>query len=229
MAAKKASPKAAKNRAGAEGQNAAAPAFPYTTQPQALKRLLAEIPKRPKPPKMTMATLKAWGVSSNNNANSAIRVLKRLGLLHESGQPTDHYAEFMKSGSGSAVLGRLIRDLYRVLFENSLAPQSVATEELKTLFNIHSGGGDEAMRLQIQTFKILSEFATFADSGVSGSLIDTAKAGGTGAQISSGTPHIPAVQIDLHIHLPENKSTREYEAIIQDIAKYIYGREIERT
>jgi Family of unknown function (DUF5343) len=229
MAAKKVSPKAAKKRAGAESQNAAAPAFPYTTEPQALKRLLAEIPKRPKPPKMSMETLKAWGVSSNNNANTAIRVLKKLGLLHESGQPTDHYAEFMKSGSGSAVLGQLIRDLYRVLFENSLAPQSATTEELKTLFNIHSGGGDDAMRLQIQTFKILSEFATFTDSAAPGTLLDTTKAGGAGVQISPGTLRIPPVQIDLHIHLPENKSTREYEAIIQDIAKYIYGREIERT
>ena len=38
---------------------------------------------------------------------------------------------------------------------------------------------------------------------------------------------LPPMQIDLHIHLPENKTTRDYEAIIQDIAKYIYGRQID--
>ncbi len=228
MAATKVSKKAAK-RASSDGPDSGTPAFPYTTEPQALKRLLAEIPKRPKPPKMSMETLKAWGVSNNNNANTAIRVLKKLGLLQESGQPTDHYAEFMRPVAGSAILGQRIREVYRALFESSLAPQSAPTDELKTLFNIHSGGGDDAMRLQIQTFRILAEFATFTDSATSGKLPDTASASNAGVSGSQGALRVPPVQIDLHIHLPENKSTREYEAIIQDIAKYIYGREIERT
>jgi hypothetical protein len=33
------------------------PKFPYTTEPKSLRRLLAEIPKRPKPPKVSMDTL----------------------------------------------------------------------------------------------------------------------------------------------------------------------------
>ena len=122
-----------------------------------------------------------------------------------------------------------MRETYRVLFENSLSPQTAPTDELKTLFNIHSGGGDDAMRLQIQTFKILAEFATFTDMPVSGTPSDQANPIGVNLTGKPGTPRIPPVQVDLHIHLPENKSTREYEAIIQDIAKYIYGREIERT
>jgi hypothetical protein len=229
MAAKTVASKAAKKRVAVENQDTGTPAFPYTTEPKALKRLLAEIPKRPKPPKMTMETLKGWKVSSNNNANTVIRVLKKIGLLHESGQPTDHYAAFMTPGTGSTVLGQRLRESYRVLFENSLSPQTAPTEELKTLFNIHSGGGEEAMRLQIQTFKILAEFSTFTDAPTSGTPSDAANSGGVNPNSRPGTPRIPAVQIDLHIHLPENKSTREYEAIIQDIAKYIYGREIERA
>ena len=30
-------------------------------------------------------------------------------------------------------------------------------DELKKLFHIHSGGGEDTMRLQVQTFKALSE------------------------------------------------------------------------
>jgi hypothetical protein len=154
-------------------------------------------------------------------------VLKKIGLLQESGQPTEYYAAYMTSGTGPAVLGQRLRDTYRVLFENSLAPQSASTEELKNLFNIHSGGGDEAMRLQIQTFKTLAEFATFADVPASGT--PSGELGTAGVNPNGKPSRMPPVQIDLHIHLPENKTTREYEAIIQDIAKYIYGREIERT
>jgi hypothetical protein len=36
------------------------------------------------------------------------------------------------------------------------------------------------------------------------------------------------VHIDLHIHLPENKSRRDYEAIIEDIGRYIYGKNLTR-
>src|SRR5258705_11649783 len=96
------------------------PKFPYTTEPKALRRLLAEIPKPPKPPTINMDTLKAWNVSKNNNARTAINVLKKLGLVGATSEPTSAYAEFMKTGVGPTVLAGRIREVYRVLFENSL-------------------------------------------------------------------------------------------------------------
>ena len=64
------------------------PKFPYTTEPKALRRLLAEIPKRPKPPKVTRDTLKAWDVSNSHNSSTVINVLKKIGLLGATGEPT---------------------------------------------------------------------------------------------------------------------------------------------
>lgn len=62
------------------GSDAGQPKFPYTPQPKALRRLLAEIPKRPKPPRLSLSTLKAWDVLKTNDA-SPINVLKKIGLL----------------------------------------------------------------------------------------------------------------------------------------------------
>jgi hypothetical protein len=206
------------------------PKFPYTTDPPSLRRLLTEIPKRPKPPKITMETLKAWNVSKNNNARTAVTVLKKLGFLGSAGEPTEIYVEFMKTGIGPGILAQRIRDVYRVLFENSHAPQNESNEELKKLFNIHSGGGTDAMRLQVQTFKILAEYANFGILGATSGSKDHDVAGSApGLSPGAGEHRLPPVQVDLHIHLPENKTTREYEAIIQDIAKYIYGREVEKA
>jgi hypothetical protein len=204
------------------------PKFPYTTEPKALRRLLTEIPKKPKPPKMTFDTLKSWNVSNNSNSRTAIRVLKKLGLLNESGEPTDFYVEFMKPGTGPGVLAERIKNVYRELFQNSLAPHRDTDEALKNLFNIHSGGGEDAMRLQIQTFKALSEYANF-DSNSSASDKGTGSGNAASSGAGGGAPSLPPVQIDLHIHLPENKATRDYEAIIQDIARYIYGRDIDKS
>ena len=135
----------------------------------------------------------------------------------------------MKTGSGPPVLGERIRDVYRILFENSHAPQSEPDDELKKLFHIHSGGGDDAMRYQIQTFKALSEYASFGP--VSGGAAPAAAATGAGAAVVGvhGGHTLPPIQVDLHIHLPENKTSRDYEAIIQDIAKYIYGRAVDKV
>jgi len=201
------------------------PIFPYTTEPKALRRLLAEIPKRPKPPKLDMPKLKAWDVSKNNNARTAINVLKKIGLISEGGVPTENYIEFMKTGTGPGVLANRLREVYRPLFEATHAPQSESDDELKKLFNIHTGGSEDLMRLQVQTFKALAEHANFTDNPT----LDGKPAAGATPPSSSrlGGGLLPPIQIDLHIHLPENKTTRDYEAIIQDIAKYIYGRQID--
>jgi hypothetical protein len=211
-------------------QDTGEPKFPYTTEPNALRRLLGEIPKRPKPPKVTLDTLKGWNVSKNNNARTAINVLKKLGFLGTGGEPTELYVEYMKTGIGPGVLAQRVRDVYRVLFENSHAPQNEPTDELKKLFNIHSGGGEDVMRLQLQTFKILAEHANFG-TDVAGVVAKEAGGAGPGLGVTSGQgeQRLPPVQVDLHIHLPENKTTREYEAIIQDIARYIYGRDIDKA
>lgn len=204
------------------------PKFPYTTEPKALRRLLTEIPKRPKPPKVTLDTLKAWNVSSNNNARTAINVLKRIGFLGPSGDPMAAYIEFMKKDSGATVLAERVKDVYRVLFDNSFAPQNDTDEDLRNLFNIHSGGGEDAMRLQVQTFKALCEYANFSTAAGTPTKPDLGRLGAAQATGNS-PPGLPPVQVDLHIHLPENKTTRDYEAIIQDIARYIYGRNIDKT
>jgi Family of unknown function (DUF5343) len=206
------------------------PKFPYTTEPKTLRRLLTEIPKRPKPPKVTMDTLKAWNVSNNNNARTAINVLKKIGLLGQGGEPTSIYAEFMKKDTGPPVLAERIKDVYKVLFDNSLAPQNDTDEDLKNLFNIHSGGGEDAMRLQVQTFKALSEYAKFDATPATLAKGDGSRVGANLASTGGdGALGLPPIQVDLHIHLPENKTTRDYEAIIQDIVRYIYGRDIDKA
>jgi Family of unknown function (DUF5343) len=200
------------------------PRFPYTTTPAALRRLLKEIPGRPRPGKLTLDTLKTWKVTSSNDA-TPLAVLKKLGLLGPGGEPLQPYVEYMQPPPvGPRALGARVKEQYRSLFETSHEPHK-NTSELKTFFNIHGGGSERAIDLQIQTFKALSEFADFAggtEVGAAGSGLDTTGTGSLGG--GGGAGIFPPVKIDLHIHLPENKTARDYEAIIQDIAKYIYGR-----
>jgi hypothetical protein len=96
---------------------------------------------------------------------------------------------------------------------------------LRKFFNIHSGGAEATIELQVQTFKALCEHADFTANSSDGKATGSpGRSESLGVNGGDGVPPLPPIKVDLHIHLPENKTTRDYEAIIQDIAKYIYGR-----
>lgn len=208
------------------------PKFPWTKAPPVLRKVLTAIPQKPKPDRLASSTVVSWGAASSpdGTASGAVGVLKKIGLIDQGGSPTALYTQFMAPGVGPAALGVRLREVYQPLFNASHDPARESDANLRNLFNVHSGGSDEVMRLQIHTFKALADHATF-DGGGSPVGGKTGAAGPSGAITVAGpeSSTLPPIRVDLHIHLPENKSTRDYEAIIQDIAKYIYGRDIERN
>lgn len=201
-----------------------APKFPYTNKPGSLRRFLKEIPKKPRPNKFDSGLLKSWGFTDSNDY-SLLRVAKAIGLLNDSNEPTETYVAFMRMGDGAKALTPKIRAVYAPLFQASHTPFNENTETLKNLFNIHSGGGEKTLELQIQTFKALCDHADFIAPNLTASTtapIDPANSQEelSGAGMNSG----PQININLHIHLPEHKTSRDYEAIIEDIGRYIFGR-----
>lgn len=223
MATKKRLSGNSKNVATAQTQ----PKFPYTTKPASLRRLLKEIPKKPRPPRFDKSLLKSWGFTDANDY-SMLRVLKAVNLLNDKNEPTELYGRFMSLDGGAVLLGPEIKRVYAPMFQASHTPYTESADKLKNLFNIHSGGGERSFDQQIQTFKALCENASFEQvtsaSGVPGVLVDrTATKGLPGAGHSAP----PVININLHIHLPENKTRRDYEDIIEDIGRHIFGRTTE--
>lgn len=196
------------------------PKFPYTKTPGSLRRLLQEIPTKPKPPKFNKDTLQAWGYMNSNDQYN-IRVLKAVGLVSPSNETTSVYAEFMSPETGALVLGKEVKKVYEQLFDTVSEPEKASDEELRRFFNVHSGGSDETLRLQMQTFKALASHATFGESDA----LEGAVGGVHGGRLQGGNKGGPTININLHIHLPENKTKLEYEAIIDRIAASIYGQD----
>jgi hypothetical protein len=196
------------------------PKFPYTTAPGALRRFLQAVPKKPKPNKFDKATWQSWGFNRGNDY-SVLRVLKAVNLLDTQNEPTPTYTEFMQLATGASALGREVRRLYMLLFESSHKPWAEGTEVLRNVFHIHSGGSEGTIDFQIQTFKALCENASFDE------LLDSRKQQSDPLKRNGGKQsdqQHPTININLHIYLPENKSRRDYEDMIEDIGKYIFGR-----
>jgi hypothetical protein len=207
------------------GKAESEPKFPYTTKPSSLRKLLQGIPKKPKPPRFDRELLRSWEFPDSNDY-TMIRVLKAVGLVDASNQPTEIYARYMQLDGGSAALAEPIKQVYKPLFLASHTPYSESNEKLKNLFNIHSGGGERTLDQQIQTFRALCENTSF-DTPASAPQHTPATDGVSNAGLAlpaQQTSAGPAVNINVHIHLPENKSRRDYEAMIEDIGRYIFGR-----
>lgn len=205
------------------------PSFPYTTKPGSLRRLLADIPKKPKPPKYTEELLAGWGFRDGNDY-SMIRVLKSVGMLNPSNEPTDDYTKFMDLQRGSTAMAPKLREVYKPLFNASHEPWNESAETLQNYFNIHSGGSQRCLEHQIQTFKVLTEFTTFGEEDPASGLHPAPSAARQQAAAQGASPAIAqgggaGININVHIHLPENKSRRDYECMIEDIGRYIFGRE----
>lgn len=212
-----------KRNGGDEDASTGTPKFPYTATPSALRKLLEEIPKRPRPARISLTTLKTWGVTKQNDTSS-LRVAKAVGLLTNSAEPTADYNAFMTPGSGPGALGRLLKTTYAKLFESYSEPNKATPEELRSFFNIHGGGSPDTIRRQVETFKALSAYATFGPNDPLAKQDTASKdSQGQGSGGSGGTGNIP-VRIDLHIHLPENKTKADYDAIMESIATHLYGR-----
>jgi hypothetical protein len=205
------------------------PIFPYTNKPASLRKFLQLIPQKPRPSKVDKTLMQSWGFRDTNDL-SILRVLKAIGLLSQSNEPTPLYTNFMSLNGGAAALAQPVKDLYSSLFGATHAPYKETADSLKNLFNIHSGGSPTTLDLQIQTFKALAESTTFdvdlAAAPAARQLAGVSPSASNPAFSSNGHSDVP-VHINLHIHLPENKSRRDYEAIIEDIGRYIYGRKSE--
>jgi hypothetical protein len=196
--------------------------FPYTTKPGSLRRFLQIITAKPKPPKISMDTLKTWGFKDTNDA-SILRVLKKIGMLTDGGEPTAVYSNYMKKDSGPIALGEKVMEVYRDLFANVSDPPHASNEDLTNYFNINSGGSEGTIQYQLSTFKALADNSKFDSSGGDRGGVDEAKAplGNSERSNYSG----PGLHIDLHIHLPENKTKSDYDAIFQSIAQHLYKKE----
>lgn len=196
------------------------PQFPYCTAPNSLRRFLEVAPEKPRPPKITSNTLQVWGFRGGND-RSILAVLKRLELLSPTGEPTGEYTEFMNKDTGPSVLGRQLKKVYTALFQNVAHPERASNEDLRSFFNIHSGGGEQTIRYQIETFKALASHATFGDSDPLEKTETVRK--GADDQKGGGSDEL-AIRFDLHIHLPENKTKSDYDAIMESIATHLYRR-----
>ncbi len=187
--------------------------FAYTTVPNSLREFIKGIPDRSKPDKITVRYLKQIDFKSSNDA-TIITVLKFVGLLDQSGVPTDAYAQYLNKDKGPGILAEQIRKTYAPLFKLYPNPHTQSDSALQNFFRESTGLGAKAVNSMTATFKVLCEYADFSrEAGTGGGNSQSTRkdSGSVGTQI----------HVNFQLVLPANAQPADYDAIFDSLTKHL--------
>ncbi len=190
--------------------------FAFTTVPNSLRKFLKGVPSRPVPPKVTQQHLKSIGLKSSND-RSMIPALKFVGLLDQSGAPTDTYRQFRDANAGPTVLAQSLRSAYKPLFDTYDDAYRQGDDALTNFFRANTSVGDRSVQYMVATFKTLSEFANFTAS-TPGDGSPPPSPGGKGRDSNGGSRH-PELHVTFQIHLPQSNDPSVYDTIFDAMAR----------
>lgn len=201
--------------------------YPYCTVPGKLSEFLTKIHSIGVPDKVTTRWMPSVGFGSTND-RSIIPVLKFVGLVDASGNPTEVWRTFRGHGSGRA-LATAIENAYSDLYKTYPDAHSRSKDELKAFIRGHSTYGAQAVDKAVSTFQALCQNADFAPSESTKNTTHRPKEH-TEQQGQPAIPpfsareahNSPSLHVDIQIHISPEASTEQIEKIFESMSKHLY-------
>ncbi len=158
--------------------------IPYMLSVTNLHKILEAIQRASAPEVFHQDFLKDLGFKASND-RGAVKVLKYLKLLDESGRPLAAYREFMNQQKAKQVLATQIRIAFDDLFTSDRTANTKTVDHLKGWFKTKTGTGDSVAQKIASTFRSLATYADF------------------------DTPHLPERKVDSPATTPEKEADEE--------------------
>lgn len=202
---------------------------PYMLSVSNLHKILDAIQRAGAPEVFHLDFLKDLGFASSND-RGAVKLLKYLGMLDESGRPLAPYREFMDHNRAKQVLAARMRAAFDDLFTADRNANTKSVENLKGWFKTKTGAGDAVAQKIASTFRSLATYADFSATHAESAATEKPSAEpppslpqreeqpARGELPSSASPQHKS-QIGLvyrfEIHLPETQNVDTYRAIFK--------------
>ena len=188
------------------------------------------------PERFTNKFLEDLGYKSSND-RLILGVLKSLGLLNDTGEPTQRYYDFLDQTQSKKVIATGIQEAYEDLFNLKRAAQNMSQEEVKNKLKTLTQGskGDKVIDSMARTFKTLCDYADWSEIPINSQVNSTSASKNN--DISEKPDYVVqnspksveskpiSNQLGLHyniqIHLPETTNMAVYDAIFQSIKKHL--------
>lgn len=186
------------------------------------------------PERFTSKFLVDLGYKSSND-RLIISVLKSLGFLNDTGEPTQRYYDFLDQTQSKKILSIGIQEAYEDLFAINKEAQNLTQEDIKNKLKTLTQGQktDVVLDNMARTFKTLCDYADWSEPSnevtPTQENIDKQKERHINKNnseiIDAHSPHSTSNSIGLHyniqIHLPETTNMAVYDAIFQSIKNHL--------
>jgi hypothetical protein len=135
----------------------------YLTTARNLEGILNAIRSAQAPEKFTNSFLESLEFKSSSD-RLIIGVLKTLGLLDETGKPTERYFRYLDQSQSDNVMAEAMREAYEDLFRVNINAHQMTKPELINKFKTLSQGklSESVMDKMALTFAALSKHADFS-------------------------------------------------------------------
>lgn len=185
------------------------------------------------PERFTNKFLEDLGFKSSND-RLITGVLKGLGFLSETGEPTQRYYTFLDQTQSKKVLALGIQEAYEDLFNLRRDAQNMSQDEVKNKLKTLTQGqkGDKVIELMARTFRTLCDYAEWNEPESVEKKKESTEVNEDKSEMtptSMGNTVLPmesrqnalGLCYNIQIHLPETTNMAVYDAIFQSIKKHL--------
>src|SRR3990170_478488 len=203
----------------------------YLNSVKNLPAILKKIIEGTAPDKFTTEHLKKIGFPSSND-RALIGVLKDLGFLTESGNPTQRYHDYRNTSKSKKVLGESLKDAYSDIFHINEKPSQNDKQAITGLFKSTHNVSDMVAGFMANTFLALLSYADISDVATPYKKDKTLKkedkeVGHDESTLKTQTETkplptiVPNLRYNIEIHLPATKDIEVYNAIFKSLREHL--------
>lgn len=207
----------------------------YLVTTKNLQSIINSIVSAKAPDRFTNKFLEDLGFKSSND-RLYVGLFKGLGIIDESGVPTNLYHQFIDQSETAHVLANCIQNAYEDLFNLRRDAQNLTLDEVKGKLKTLTQGqkSEQVISLMANTFKSLCELAEWKKSKpVEKSeviekdnkkekqvdvLVQSKEKNGN---LGENTDRM-SLNYNIQIHLPETTNMAVYDAIFQSLKKHLF-------
>ena len=204
--------------------------IPYAHNDGNLKKFLTEkLPEANIPQKVNKKYFETLGYTSSND-RPIIGVLKFLGIIDSSGNPTQVYRDLRDSTKAKKVLGEQIRKSYTELYSVYPDAHNRDDEAIANVLRSNSDASKATIAMTVRTFKTLSELADFSnenyEASTSNSIPDDNHTPSISKRIDAGLSGDSAIVLNVNIQLtlPETTNYEIYDKLFESLRKNLLDR-----
>ena len=205
----------------------------YLTSTKNFDAIMNSILSARAPERFTNKFLEDLGFKSSND-RLITGVLKGLGFLNETGEPSQRYYAFLDQTQSKKILAVGIQEAYEDLFNLRRDAQNMSQDEVKNKLKTLTQGqkGDRVIDLMARTFKTLCDYADWSEPEIRLKENETEVVNENTLEsvpTSTGTVTWPVetktnalgLCYNIQIHLPETTNMAVYDAIFQSMKKHL--------